>query len=86
MVDDITRRVDLVARLRRLAFERRGAAAGGFEQRKRSRRASDSSPRFVDRIEKRGEREQAESLAEALRETGFPDVGVPGPGDVVELG
>jgi metallo-beta-lactamase family protein len=33
-----------------------------------------------------GEREQAESLAEALREIGFPDVGVPGPGDVVELG
>jgi metallo-beta-lactamase family protein len=33
-----------------------------------------------------GEREQAESLAEALREIGFPDVGVPSPGDVVELG
>jgi metallo-beta-lactamase family protein len=33
-----------------------------------------------------GEREQAESLAEGLRELGFDDVGVPGPGDVVELG
>jgi metallo-beta-lactamase family protein len=32
-----------------------------------------------------GEREQAESLAGALRETGFSDVGVPSPGDVVEL-
>ena len=65
MVDDITRRVDLVARLRRLAFERLGAAARGFEQRKRSRRASDSSPRFVDRIEKRSEREQAERFERA---------------------
>ena len=65
VVDDLTRRVDLVARLRRLAFERRGAAARGFEQRKRSRRASDSSPRFVDRIEKRGEREQAERFERA---------------------
>jgi metallo-beta-lactamase family protein len=33
-----------------------------------------------------GEREQAESLAEGLREIGFADVGVPSPGDVVELG
>jgi metallo-beta-lactamase family protein len=33
-----------------------------------------------------GEREQAESLAEALRDMGFVDVGVPSPGDVVELG
>ena len=33
-----------------------------------------------------GEREQAESLAEALRDLGFVDVGVPSPGDVVELG
>jgi metallo-beta-lactamase family protein len=33
-----------------------------------------------------GEREQAESLAEALRDLGFRDVGVPSPGDVVELG
>jgi len=33
-----------------------------------------------------GEREQAESLAEALRELGFVDVEVPSPGDVVELG
>jgi metallo-beta-lactamase family protein len=33
-----------------------------------------------------GEREQAESLADALRDLGFPDVGVPSPGDVVELG
>ena len=32
-----------------------------------------------------GEREQAESLAEALRDLGFRDVGVPSPGDVVEL-
>jgi metallo-beta-lactamase family protein len=33
-----------------------------------------------------GERQQAESLADALREAGFADVGVPTPGDVVELG
>jgi metallo-beta-lactamase family protein len=33
-----------------------------------------------------GEREQAESLAESLREIGFVDVEVPKPGDVVELG
>jgi metallo-beta-lactamase family protein len=33
-----------------------------------------------------GEREQAESLAEALRELQFDDVDVPKPGDVVELG
>lgn len=33
-----------------------------------------------------GEREQAESLADALREIGFVDVEVPSPGDVVELG
>src|SRR5262245_39859151 len=33
-----------------------------------------------------GEREQAESLAGALREIGFTDVGVPSPGDVVEMG
>ncbi len=33
-----------------------------------------------------GEREQAESLAGALRELGFVDVEVPSPGDVVELG
>jgi metallo-beta-lactamase family protein len=33
-----------------------------------------------------GEREQAESLAESLRDIGFLDVSVPTPGDVVELG
>jgi metallo-beta-lactamase family protein len=33
-----------------------------------------------------GEREQAEALAGSLREIGFTDVGVPSPGDVVELG
>lgn len=33
-----------------------------------------------------GEREQAEALAETLRDVGFVDVEVPGPGDVVELG
>ena len=33
-----------------------------------------------------GEREQAESLAAALRDLGFADVEVPSPGDVVELG
>jgi metallo-beta-lactamase family protein len=33
-----------------------------------------------------GEREQAESLAGALRDLGFVDVEVPSPGDVVELG
>ncbi len=33
-----------------------------------------------------GEREQAESLAEALRDMGYTDVAVPIPGDVVELG
>jgi metallo-beta-lactamase family protein len=33
-----------------------------------------------------GEREQAESLADALRELGFTDVAVPVPGDRVELG
>jgi metallo-beta-lactamase family protein len=33
-----------------------------------------------------GERDQAESLADALRDLGFLDVGVPTPGDVVELG
>jgi metallo-beta-lactamase family protein len=33
-----------------------------------------------------GEREQAESLAAALRDLGFVDVEVPSPGDVVELG
>jgi metallo-beta-lactamase family protein len=33
-----------------------------------------------------GEREQAESLAGALRDLGFPDVGVPSPGDLVEMG
>ncbi|HJZ92763.1 MAG TPA: MBL fold metallo-hydrolase [Gemmataceae bacterium] len=32
-----------------------------------------------------GEREQAESLASALREVGFQDVGVPSPGDLVEM-
>lgn len=32
-----------------------------------------------------GERDQAESLADALRDIGFGDVGVPSPGDVVEL-
>lgn len=32
-----------------------------------------------------GEREQAESLAEALRDIGFEDVDVPSPGDAVEL-
>ncbi len=33
-----------------------------------------------------GEREQAEALAEALRHSGYADVDVPGPGDMVELG
>jgi metallo-beta-lactamase family protein len=33
-----------------------------------------------------GEREQAEALAETLREAGFDDVDVPSPGDSVELG
>jgi metallo-beta-lactamase family protein len=33
-----------------------------------------------------GERAQAEALADTLRETGFNDVAVPSPGDVVELG
>jgi metallo-beta-lactamase family protein len=33
-----------------------------------------------------GEREQAEALAATLRELGFPDVGVPGPGDRVPIG
>ena len=32
-----------------------------------------------------GDREQAESLAEALREVGFADVGVPSAGDIVKL-
>ena len=41
-----------------LALERRGAAAGRLEQRKRSRRAADAGARLVDRIEKRREREQ----------------------------
>jgi metallo-beta-lactamase family protein len=33
-----------------------------------------------------GEREQAEALAETLRELGFTDVAVPGPGDRVVIG
>ena len=36
VIDDLAGRVDLLARLRRLALERRGAAAGRLEQRKRS--------------------------------------------------
>ena len=32
-----------------------------------------------------GEGEQAEALAEALRDIGFEDVEVPSPGDIVEL-
>ena len=33
-----------------------------------------------------GEREQAEALAETLRDLGFADVAVPAPGDRVEIG
>ena len=33
-----------------------------------------------------GERDQAEALAELLRDAGFPDVSVPSPGDRVGLG
>ena len=45
-----------------LAFERGGVAADGFEARKRSGRAADGGPRLVDRIEKRGQREQPQRL------------------------
>ena len=68
VVDDLARRVDLLAHLRRLALERRGAGGGGVEQRKRSRRAADAGARLVDRVEKRRRAPAAAAIrARALR-------------------
>ena len=58
VIDDVAGRVDLVSRGGDLAFERGGVAADGLEARKRSCRAADGGSRLVDRIEKRGQREQ----------------------------
>jgi hypothetical protein len=61
-VDDLARRLDLLANLAGLALERRGVAGGGFERGKRSSGAPDAGARFVDRIEKIRERDQAKRL------------------------
>jgi hypothetical protein len=60
VVDDLARRVDLLARVRGLVLERRRAAAGGLEQRIGARRAADGGARLVDRVEEVRQREQAQ--------------------------
>ena len=56
VVDHLARRIDLVARLRDLALERRGAAARLLEQRKRAGDTANRGARLVDRFEKCRER------------------------------
>ncbi|OLD17633.1 MAG: hypothetical protein AUJ01_08710 [Acidobacteria bacterium 13_1_40CM_3_65_5] len=58
IVDHVAGGIDLLAYLRRLIFERRRAAARRVEQRKRRRHAADRRARFLDRVEKRRQREQ----------------------------
>jgi hypothetical protein len=65
MIDDVARRVDLVACRGRLAFERCRAAADRLEPRKGSGRAANGRPRLVDRIKKCDERQQPERLERA---------------------